>query len=106
MINFILILKKAKIKKLKIVTFGFNKNSNIYPISINNNNSYQRVSIKIKDKIFKLNFKNLNIYNVLSSLALLDELNLNFRKIFKNLKNYEPTEGRGKIHYIKRYEKI
>ena len=34
--------KKAKIKKLKIVTFGFNKNSNIYPISINNNNNYQK----------------------------------------------------------------
>ena len=47
----------------------------------------------------------INIYNVLSSLALLKELNLDLRKIIKYFKDYKPTEGRGKIHVIKRYNK-
>ena len=32
----------------------------------------------------------MNIYNVLSSLALLNELNLNIKVKFKFYKNYEP----------------
>ncbi len=97
--------KKAKLKNLKVVTFGLNKKSDIHPISVSNNKNHERCSIKIKDKVFSFNFKNLNIYNVLSSFALLDELNLDFTKIINYLKNYEPTEGRGKIHLIKRYKK-
>ena len=52
-----------------------------------------------------MNFKNINIYNILSSLALLHELNLNIKKVIKYYYNYEPSEGRGKIHIIKRYKK-
>ena len=33
------------------------------------------------------------------------ELNLNQNNIINNFKNYEPSEGRGKIHNIKRYKK-
>jgi len=47
----------------------------------------------------------MNIYNILSSLALLKELNLNLNKITNFYKRYKPTEGRGKVHNIKRYNK-
>ena len=49
--------------------------------------------------------KDLNLYNILSSLALLKVLNLSVNKIKKYYKNYELTEGREKIHKIKRYNK-
>ena len=62
--------------------------------------------VNVKNEIFKLNFKNINIYNILSSLALLHELNLNIKKLLNIITNYEPSEGRGKIHIIKRYKKI
>ena len=65
----------------------------------------QLLNIKIKDKFLKIENNNINIYNILSSLALLKELNLNLNNITNLFKKYEPTEGRGKVHNIKRYNK-
>ena len=97
--------KKAKKNNLKIVTFGMNKKSNVQLVSKSKKRDQELLTIKIKEKILKVKIKNINFYNVLSSLALLDELNLNLNTIINNFKNYEPSEGRGKIHNIKRYKK-
>ena len=97
--------KKAKKKNLKIVTFGINKKSNVQLVSKSKKRDQELLTIKIKEKILKIKIKNINFYNVLSSLALLDELNLNLNTIINNFKNYEPSEARGKIHNIKRYKK-
>ena len=96
---------KAKLKNLNIVTFGMSKISDIHPISIKKNFNKTKILIKVKNQNLNLEIKNINIYNVLSSLALLNELNLNFQKILKKFSTYEPVEGRGKIHAIKRYNK-
>ena len=105
MINFSIFLKKAKLNKLKIVSFGKNKNADVHLISFTKKNNIQKLKIKLRKKIIKLEIKDINIYNVLSSLALLDTLNLDINKVIKNFKNYEPSEGRGKIYKIKRYKK-
>ena len=97
--------KKAKKNNLKIVTFGINKKSNVQLVSKSKKRDQELLTIKIKEKILKVKIKNINFYNVLSSLALLDELNLNQNNVINNFKNYEPSEGRGKIHNIKRYKK-
>ena len=97
--------KKAKLKNLKIITFGLDKKSDIYPYFKSKYKNFEIISVKVKDRIFKIKFRNLNIYNVLSSIALLNVLNLNINKTINYFKNYEPTEGRGKIHNIKRYKK-
>ena len=98
--------KKAKLKKLKIVTFGKNKNSDIFPLKINKKNKFlTKILFKVKNEKINLEIKNINIYNILASIAVLKELNLNLGKIKKVLKNYEPTEGRGKMHIISRYNK-
>ena len=49
--------------------------------------------------------KDLNIYNVLASLAVLKELKLNLNRIKTVLKNIEPSEGRGKEYLIYRHRK-
>ena len=96
---------KAKLKNLNIITFGMGKRSDIHPISIRKKNNKTKILIKIKKQNFKLEVKNINIYNILSSLAVLNELNLNIKKIIKKFSTYEPVEGRGKIYTIKRYNK-
>ena len=97
--------KKAKLKDINIVSFGMSTKSDIYPTKISKNKKIIKLNIKTKNQILKLEMKDLNLYNILSSLALLKVLNLSVNKIKKYYKNYELTEGRGKIHKIKRYNK-
>ena len=59
----------------------------------------------MNNKKIDLEIKNINIYNVLASLAVIEELNYNLNDVKKIFKNYEPTEGRGKTHIISRYNK-
>ncbi len=99
-------LKKiAESNKIKVVSFGFSKKSDVYPTKIFKNKKNTKLGIKVGSKNLNLEIKNINIYNVLSSITLLSQLNLNLDKITKNFRNYEPSEGRGKIHKIKRYKK-
>ena len=97
--------RKAKLKSLKLITYGMHKKSDVYPVSLSKKNGKTRMIVKIKKQTFSLFFKNLNIYNILSSLALLSELNLNLKKAIKLFDIYEPSPGRGKIYQINRYNK-
>ena len=97
--------KKTKKKNLKILTFGFNKKSNIYPVNIKKNDKKTKLRVKTSKYILDFEIKNINIYNVLSSIALMEELGLNLIKAVKYYKNFQPSEGRGKIHNVKRYKK-
>ncbi len=97
--------KKAKKRNLNLVSFGLTKNSDVYPLNFSKNKINKKLTIKIKNQILKLENNNLNIYNILSSIAVLKSLNLNLDSISKYFKNLELTEGRGKIYKIKRYNK-
>ena len=97
---------KAKSKKIKVVTFGKSKNSDVRLIKTKKNNSVKKITISTKDKILKLKIKDINVYNVLASIAVLQELDLNFQKSTQAFKNFKPSEGRGRIHKIKRYKKF
>ena len=97
--------KKAKLKKLKIVTFGKNKKSDVFPLKIIKNKNLVKIFVKVKNQKIELEIKNINIYNVLATLAVIKELSLNLNNMKKILENFEPTEGRGKVHNILRYNK-
>ena len=97
--------KKAKKYRLKIITFGTHKKSNIRLYKIIKKNNFTKIFIKIEDKRINFEIKDLNIYNVLASIAILKELKLNFIKAKTVIKNLEPSEGRGKKYLIKRYKK-
>jgi MurE/MurF fusion protein len=97
--------KKARLRKLKIITFGKSKKSDVFPIKIIKGKNLTKIFLQVMNKKIDLEIKNINIYNVLASLAVVKELNLSL-EIIKNLfKKYEPTEGRGKMHIISRYNK-
>ena len=97
--------KKAKSKNIKVITFGMSKNADIHPIKIKKSEKKIQIYIKVIDEVVSLKIKNINIYNVLSSLAVLKELRLSIDRVTQVYKNFEPSDGRGKIHKIKRYKK-
>ena len=83
-----------------------NKKSDVSLTKLSRNKNYTKLLINLNGRIISIKIKNINIYNVLSSLALLKELKINLNKASKLFKYYQPSEGRGKIHKIKRYKKI
>ena len=90
-------LKKiSKLKKLKILSFGYNSRATISYKIIN----FQTIQIKFKKNFFNLELANINsnnIKNILVCILILDYLKLNInkaKKIFKNLKN---LRGRGNL---------
>ena len=97
--------KKAKLKNLKILSFGRNKKSDIHLISVTKRKNEKILRIRIGEQILNIELKDINIYNVLSSLALLYELNLDISKIKNFFKICLPSEGRGKAYNVKRYNK-
>ena len=97
--------KKAKQKKIQVISFGFSKKSDVFPIHINKNKNYIFIKIKVIDETVTLKTKDINIYNILSSLAVLKSLKLNLTKIVKVFKSIESVQGRGKIYVVKRFNK-
>ena len=97
--------KKAQLKNLKIVTFGKDKKSDIYPLKVSKGKNSIKIFIKAKDQKVNLEIKYINIYNVLASIAVIKELNLSLNSIRSYFRTIEPTEGRGKTHFISRYNK-
>ena len=97
--------RKAKLYKLKICTFGKHKNSDICFKKEIKNKLSSRIFIKINKKIVDFEINNLNIYNVLASVAVLHELKLDLNSVKSKFKKFEPAEGRGKSYLVKRYKK-
>ena len=99
------LFKKARSHKLKISTFGFHKKSNVCLKKIIKKKSKSKILISLNNRLIDFEIRNLNIYNVLSSLAVLNELKVDVLKIKNKFKNLESPEGRGKKHQITRYRK-
>ena len=97
--------KKARKYKIKIVSFGKNRKSDICINKITKINNHLKLYVKFNHHKLDFMIKDLNIYNVLASLAVLKELKLNLNKIKTALKNIEPSEGRGKEYLISRHRK-
>jgi murE/murF fusion protein len=97
--------KKAKLYKLKVSTFGKHSNSDICFKKIINKGGTSKVLININRKMVSFEIKDLNIYNLMASLAVLKELKIDFFKVLSKFKNFTSPEGRGKKHIILRYKK-
>ena len=99
------LFKKAKLFKLKISTFGTSKHSDIYVKKIIQRGNKSKIFINIKNQSLDIEIENLNIYNVLASIAILNELKIDIFKIKSKFKHFESPEGRGKKYSISRYKK-
>ena len=99
------LFKKAKLHKLKISTFGKHEKSDVILKQIIKKDKFTKVSLKIKNQLLDFEIQDLNIYNVLAAVTILNELKLDLFKIKSKFKNFESPEGRGKKYPIKRYKK-
>ena len=79
------------------------KKSDVHLLSITNSKGLKKLKIRTKQiLIFKI--RNLNIYNVLF-VSFNGRIKTDLDKINSIFKKSEPSDGRGKIHLIKRYKK-
>ena len=93
------LFRKAKYNNLRVTTFGKNKKSDICLKKIINKKETSKIFVKINKKVINFQIKDLNIYNILASLAVLNELKIDLSKI--NFKDFESSAGREKILYFK-----
>ena len=96
---------KAKLRKINVISFGKSKKANVHLIKMQTYKDYKLVTLNYDGKIFKLKTKNINIHNILCSIAVLNKFNLNLQKIVQLLRKFEPSDGRGRVHKITRYKK-
>ena len=89
---------KAKLRNLKIVSFGMNKMSDVNPISIKN--LQNKIINKDQKSDFDLEVKIL-IFTMFFILALLNELNLNIKKLLKTLAHMNQPKGEEKFIQLK-----
>jgi len=97
--------KKAKLYKIKTFTFGYHNKSDVRIKKIIKKDNNFKIFININNKIIDLEIRDLNIYNVLASIAVLKVLKIDISKIKTKLKNFESPDGRGKKYSITRYKK-
>ena len=97
--------KKAKFYNLKVLTFGKHKGSDVRLKKIKKNRNLSRLFINFDKRSINFEIRDLNIYNVLASIAVLKELKINFDKIKSKFIRFEPSAGRGRQHEIIRYKK-
>ena len=66
----------------------------------------KRLLLGVNNEILRFKIKDINIFNVLASIAVFKELDLSFHKAIQEFKNLKPTEGRGRTYKIRRYKKV
>ena len=68
---------EANRRKIKVYSIGYNQNSQIQIIKIENQLKHKIATIKSFDKVYKIKFKDQLIKNILFTIATLEILNLN-----------------------------
>ena len=98
------LLKKAKKRKIKVISFGTHKKSSVCLKKIIKKGNKSKILLNIGNKKIDLQIGDINIYNVLASLAVFTELNIDIskKKIVSTFSNLLREEGK---HLISRHNK-
>ncbi len=100
--------KIAQKNKIKIKSFGYSKKSNVRFINLSRKQGFFFLSLTLDKKKILLKINNRNksyIMNILSCVAVLNELNLDLQKVKNFFRNQTFLKGRGKINIINRFNK-
>lgn len=79
------------------ITYGMNENSTYYIDNLEMNNKGSKFTCHFKEEIFNIETKLMgryNIYNLLSVISILKEMNFKNEEIINTIKNIEPPVGR------------
>ena len=92
------LFKIAKSKKLKVVTFGKSKNSNIQLLKVTKKSNKFFLLIRVNKKNFTIETKTINdsfVINFLATLSICAYFKFNLKKITNSAKNFPIPSGRG-----------
>jgi len=100
--------KKAKEKKINIISFSLSKKADIFLLKTKKLKDHYRIKLNVKDKIFYFNIKNTKknfLNNILACVSILFTLNLNLQIMRKKFMNFILPAGRGDVKVIKKFNK-
>ena len=97
--------KKANLYNLEVITFGKHKKSYVQLKKIIKKSKISKIFVKIGNQALTFQVGDVNVYNILASLALLNKFKIDIKKIKSKFKDLEPSVGRGKKYLISRYKK-
>ena len=100
--------RKAKKRKINIISFSVKKKSDIYLMNIKKVKKNFRLKINVKNKIFNFDTKhstNNIICNILACISTMFVLNLDLNKMEKKFIDFKIPEGRGDIAVVKKFNK-
>ena len=92
---------KAEKRKIKVISIGYNKKSDIRIVKIKKFPKYKLLSINSFNKEYKIKIHNQITKNIAFAIAVLEILNLEVNKIKNKIKDIKVLAGRGKIFKIK-----
>ena len=96
---------KAEKRKIKVISIGYNKKSDIKIVKIKKFLKYKLLSIKSLKKEYKIKTQDQIIKNIAFAIAVLEILKLDVNKIKNKIQDIKVLEGRGKIYKI-RYKNL
>ena len=97
--------KKAKKNGLNLVTFGFSKKADVFPISHRRIGNLMVYKVKSFGKEYSFQTRDIRIENILATMAVLEVLKLDLNEFLKRIKSFSLPAGRGKVHKVRRYNK-
>ncbi len=100
--------KKAKEKKIRVVSFGVKKKADIFLSNVKKIKKKYRIKIIIRKKpfYFDISYSTNNfVKNALASIAVLYVLDLDLEKIKSKFINFPIPVGRGDVQIIKKFNK-
>ena len=100
--------KIAKRNKIKILSFGYSKKSDIRFINLIKKQGSLLLNVMINKKRITLKINNPNknnIMNILSCIAVVNELNLDLGNLKNFFKKQTLLKGRGKINKVSKFNK-
>ena len=93
----------AKKKNLQIISFSKLNKADVCILDKKVIKNKQVLKIQVINEVITLEQNKINIYNILSILAILKYLGLKLNKIKNKLNLFNNLEGRGKTYNVKRY---
>ena len=99
---------KANKKKIKVISFGLKKKSDIFLLKIKKIKNHYSLKVSVKNKIFYFDTKystNNFINNILACISVLSVLNLNLGKMKKKFIDFKIPDGRGDVKVVKKFKK-
>ena len=102
------LLKKAKMRGKKVISYSLKKKADIYLLKVQKLKKYYRLKINVKKRIFYFNIKQIThnfVSNILACVSCINFLNLDLKKVEKKFLDFKIPSGRGDVKMVKSFKK-